>query len=135
MPVAIRVEGLAELQRDLRNVDRALPRQLTVINREVSTLVADTAQGRASGYGGVRAKAAGSITARAQQRYAVIRIGGAPYALGAFLGARRYRQFPTYVGVDPESVYAVGDAIRSESSQIIDIYGDRLEALVAGTGI
>lgn len=131
--VIITVEGLAELQRDLRAVDRRLPRALTAINREISQQVQPTAQSRAAGYGGVRAKAASTIKARAQQRYALIGIGGAPYAAGAFLGAKRYRQFPSYVGAaDPEAVYAVGDAIREERPTILRIYGDRIENLLDG---
>lgn len=132
--VGVHVEGLAELARALRSVDRALPRELTAINREVAQTVAPTAQTRASGYGGVRRKAAGNIRARADQRGAILGIGGAPYAAGAFLGAIRYRQFPAYVGAgDVEAIYAVGDAIRSERDEILRIYGDRLERqLVAG---
>lgn len=131
--VAIHVEGLEELRRDLRAVDAKMPRQLTAINREVAGMVAPTAQSRASGYGGVRGKAAPNIRARAEQRYAVIAIGGAPYAAGAFLGARRYRQFPSYVGAgDPESIYAVGDAIREEAADILRLYGDRMAELITG---
>jgi hypothetical protein len=129
--IVVTVEGLAELQRDLRAVDRRLPRELTRINREISTTVEGTAQSRAGGYGGVRAKASSSIKARAQQRYALIGIGGAPYAAGAFLGAKRFRQFPSYVGAgDPEAIYAVGDAIREEAPTILRIYADRLEDLI-----
>jgi hypothetical protein len=129
--VGIHVEGLEELRRDLRAIDAKMPRQLTRINREVADLVAPSAQAAARGYGGVRALAAPNIRARAEQRYAVIAIGGAPYAAGAMLGARRYRQFPSYVGAgDPTAIYGVGDAIREETADILRLYAERMAELI-----
>ena len=85
----IRVEGLTEFQRALREIDAALPRELRKANKAAAEVVADAARSRAESLGGVAEKAAPSIKAAAEQRYAKVSLGGAafPFALGANFGA------------------------------------------------
>lgn len=85
----VRVEGLIELQRALREVDRTLPRELRKANKNAAEVVASAARRKAFALGGVAAKTAPSIRAAAEQRAAKIRWGGAkyPFAGGANFGA------------------------------------------------
>lgn len=126
MPVqsGFKVHGLAELQRELRNVDKTLPRQLRVVNLKAAEIVATEARGRASGLGGAIGKAAPSIKAMAQQRSAAVRIGGAkyPFALGGEFGSIRFRQFQAWRGSGAEAGYALYPAKRAKTPQIMDMY-------------
>lgn len=75
----IEVQGLRELQRALRDVDRAMPKALRLALNEASELVIDYARGRMPSRTG-RARA--SLKARSSQREARVALGGraAPYA-------------------------------------------------------
>jgi hypothetical protein len=81
MPVAVRVVGLAELRRDLRRVDAALPKELAAVNQQAGEVVAAEARRRApkgAHQGGGRVSPISStITAGRRQRAATVSIGGA----------------------------------------------------------
>jgi hypothetical protein len=134
MATAARVEivGLNDLIADLRAAPGRSPAEIRRVHREAASRVADSARANAAGMGSVQAKAAPSIRGAAEQRYAVIRIGGQPYAAGAYLGAKRYRQFPAYRGAgDPTQLYAVGPGITEELPWMLDLYAKRLGDLIA----
>lgn len=78
MPEHIRVEGLRELQRHLRMLDVALPRELRKANKQAAEIVAVEARRRTPVRTG---RARRSITVRAEQRGASVKGGGArvPY--------------------------------------------------------
>lgn len=124
----IDVDGLRIFQRDLRAVDKELPRQLRVINLKAATLVADDARGRAEAAGGALGKAAPSIKPVAQQRSAGVRIGGAryPFALGGEFGSIQYKQFQPWRGNGSDAGYALYPAKRANTERIVDMYGDML---------
>lgn len=80
MAGAIRVDGLRELQAELRAVDRALPKQLREANKQAATVVADRAKVLVPVRSG---RLRGSIGVRAGQRDAQVKAGSAarvPYA-------------------------------------------------------
>jgi hypothetical protein len=74
----IRIEGLKEFQRSLREMDRDLPKQMRLVFNEATSLVIDWARPRVPSRTG-RARA--SIKAKSGQREARAAIGGrkAPY--------------------------------------------------------
>lgn len=87
---SIKVQGLRDLQRELRKLDDdGLIDQLKDANEEVAQLVVDRAKARARSLGGMEAKAAETLTARRGQRRAEVSLGGAkaPFAAGAEFGA------------------------------------------------
>lgn len=137
--VRVDVEGLVELQRELRKIDAAFPRTLRVANNRVAQIVADAAKTRAESLGGVAAKSAASIRVQSGQREAAVKIGGAryPFALGAEFGSHQYRQFDPWTGnqwTDPEGLsvgYFLHPAIRAEvaSGRVRDAYGREIEQL------
>lgn len=97
----IHLEGLIDLQRELRAVDRDLPKQLRVANKTAAEVVAAAARRRAYSLGGVQAKVAPTIKAAAEQRAAKISWGGAryPFAGGANFGAYHNRTRNTSRGI------------------------------------
>ena len=143
---AVQIDGLVQLQRDLRQLDAALPKELRKVNLDVAKLVAQRAQARARGLGGVNAAAAGSIKALAQQRNAAVQIratAAIPFALGAEFGAghdsrrhrktgmyRGYNQFPIWRGNGADAGYAVYPTIRDSNSAIVEAYQQRLTELL-----
>lgn len=110
----IKVEGLRDLQRDLRRMDKDAPREIRLMHREVAEPVVATSVALAESLGGVAAKVAPSIRVLAEQRAVGLKFGGAryPMAMGANFGAyhnvdrigpsgRRYvgyHQFPRWGG-------------------------------------
>lgn len=78
MSDAIRIDGLKEFQRALRDMDKDLPKRIRVVLNEATGLVIDWASPRVPSRTG-RARA--SIKARSSQREARVAIGGrrAPY--------------------------------------------------------
>lgn len=74
----IRIDGLKEFQRALKDMDRQLPKQIRLILNDATALVIDWARPRIPTATG-RAKA--SVKARSSQREARVAIGGnrAPY--------------------------------------------------------
>lgn len=123
----------AELDRLVRDLERGRSRigaTMRRIHSEAGSRLEQAGRSRASGYGGVRAKAAPSLSQAATERAMEFRIGGAGYAAGAFFGSIRYRRFPGYVGPDVESIYGLGDAFDSEWRDLERIYQDRLAELI-----
>lgn len=146
---ALHVEGLRELQAALRAMDRTLPRQLRVAHLDVAKYVAGRARARAESLGSVQAKVAPSVGARAEQRGAGMKFGGAryPMAMGANFGAghniprhtsrgvvRGWNQFPAWGG--NQHAGGANDlfffrTLREESSEIESRYTKSLGELIA----
>lgn len=146
MPRAIRVEGLRDVQRELRALDGKLPRELTRLNKNAAEIVASRARARGTGYGGIRAAAARTIRAQGQQRYAIVALGNArtPYAAGANFGAYHDRMRVTRRGVqrgwnqfplprDPDwMVYA---ALEEREREVLAHYERGLAELIRRVGL
>lgn len=130
--LSLNVEGLRQLQRELRSMERTLPRQLRKVNLEVAKTVTLKAKARAGGVkGGERLQR--SIFAVAQQRNAAVEIrASAQRSLGAlgyeFGGSQK--QFPPWRGNDSNAGYAVYPTIRSESPFIPERYARGLDPLL-----
>lgn len=137
MPVdRIRVEGLRDLQRALRAVDAALPKELRQANKEAAEVVAGAARANFAAGTGVAPKVVPSVKALAQQRSASVKIGGAryPYALGSEFGGGKYgpgnptprgghtTQFPPF----KKSGYALYPAIAEKRDEVVEAYAEAL---------
>lgn len=129
---AVRVEGLADFQRELRQLDSKLPRELTAANKKAAELVAEKARGKATSLGGVAAKTAPSIKAAAEQRRSKINIGGAraPWALGAEFGGQGR---PTTMQFQPHrgrQGYFLYPTIRDTRDEFMDVYERAIDQLM-----
>lgn len=127
----VRVEGLADFQRELRKLNADLPKELRKANIEAAEVVAKDARQRAEGRGGVAAKSAPSIKAQGEQRRSKITIGGPkfPFALGAEFGAVEYPQFDPWTGSGSDAGYFFYPAIRDTREEFMDVYEDALDRL------
>jgi hypothetical protein len=90
---AIQVRGLDELRAGLKNLDDAAywEDQLATANEYVAEYVADAAEPRMRGLGGMGARAAATLEARRSGKAGRIALGGpsAPFAAGVEFGAHR----------------------------------------------
>jgi hypothetical protein len=133
------IEGLAELQRELRRLSAEAPKELRKTHLEAAEYVRDRARAKARSVGPMQAKAATTLVAAAEQRYAKVRLGKAGvawgFALGAEYGARAYPQFPAWRGnqwTDEGGVgvgYFLHPAIRESGDGLLDLYDRELAAL------
>lgn len=93
------VEGLTDLIRDLRAVDRTIPAAVYKgFKAEMTSRLLPTA--RAAAGNQPVPKSSGMITVYATQREAGLRLRYSqfPWAAGAEFGSRKYRQFRPWVG-------------------------------------
>ena len=130
----IRIEGIKEFQRALRQVDRDLPKQMRVIFNEATGVVIDWAVPRIPKRSG---RAAGSVKARSSQRDARVAIGGrrAPYMPWLDFGGegkRKGRPSARPFIRKGRYLYAGLDATRDDVQRIMV---EGLAALAAGAGL
>lgn len=125
----VRIEGFKDLKRELRDIDKRLPRELGKASKEASDLIARKAKSKAKSLGGVAAHAAPSIKAVAAQMAAKITIGGPknPEGLGAEFGGRgrpTTQQFEPHLGTKG---YALFPTIRATREEFIDVFEARVD--------
>jgi hypothetical protein len=122
---AVRVEGLAELRKELKRLD--LSKDLGQANRKVAQLVVDAAQGRASTR--LERAAARSLSASSSTVGARVGLGGprTPFAAGAEFGSKRFRQFQAWRGNGQQAGYFLYPAIRENTPRIVEVYGDEID--------
>lgn len=145
--ISVQVRGLRELRAALRQADRDLPKQLTLVFREAAQLVQARAQAAAPSDRHAR-----SVRARGTQKGAFLRVvpGRRGDSLAVFLGQRRRsgwyargryrpsagRQFRPWVGNawDPGGnagvPYFIGPAVNQSVDEVVDLIGDRFEDLL-----
>lgn len=127
-PGRIQVDGLRELQKELRALDKSWPKELRLANKEAAEVVARATRASFASRPGVAPKVAASVRAAAQQRSASVKIGGRrwPYALGSNFGSSgRFPQFPPVKRPD----YSLYASIKSERKQVVDTYDKALDRL------
>lgn len=128
----VRVEGLRELQREMRAVERALPRELRAASKEAADVVAEGTRRAFAGLGGSAPKVVPTVKALAQQRGASVKIGGSSsvggkVALGNEFGSVRYKQFPSWRGSGQGAGYALFPTIRQRRDEVLETYGRALD--------
>jgi hypothetical protein len=128
----VNVEGLAELRRALKAVSATAPKELSAAGKEVADFVAADAKDAAGALGGVAAKVAPSISARASAGGGALGLGGSSYpmALGAEFGGRgrpTTQQFKPHLG---RTGYFVYPTIRRDADRIESEYADKLDDLM-----
>jgi hypothetical protein len=138
----IRINGLVDLQRELRKINTELPKKLGDVNKEVADYVVRRSKGRASTP--LEHRAAGTLKAARQQRVALVRLGGAknPEALGAEFGAMQnqerrtgrgsvlgWNQFLAWRGSGTGAGYFLFPTIRQDTPQIIDKYAELIDKM------
>lgn len=133
----IRVRGLDELHRALKQLDGDLPKELRAASKDVATDVASEAKGVALSIGGVAAKVAPSIKPRAGVKSAGVGFGGSayPFALGAAFGGQgrpTTQQFKPHLGTTGYFPYPT---IRANAERIEETYLEHVEDLMERAGL
>lgn len=131
MVAEVRVEGLRELTKALRQVDKDLPKEVQRANKAIAESVADKTRASFAGRGGVAPKVAASVKALASQRDAKVRIGGNrwPYAMGAEYGSLAFKQFDPWRGSHEGAGYSLWPTIRSQRTEIEDEFLRSIDAI------
>jgi hypothetical protein len=140
----VKVAGLRELRKELRKLDDSgLTDELRQANIDVAEMVVRSAQGKASTR--QQRKAAGTLRPGKQAGRAVV-IGGnaeVPWFGGAEFGAAQgqrrvgpsgrtfvgFNQFEPWRGNGSDAGYFLYPAIRDDTPQIIETYGDALDRI------
>jgi hypothetical protein len=136
----VEVDGLKQLLRDVRKVERDLPKEMRQQLLPVSQKVLSRARGRAESLGGIQRHAVRrGLRAGATQNSAWIKLVGTrePTIFGAeFGGGRRKttRQFPPWRGSGGGAGYFVYPTIRGMSGDITHQLEDAIQDLVRRAG-
>ena len=123
---------LADLRRQLREADLALPKELQKEHKEIARSVGDRTRSKyLAAHGGGEGRGAASIRPRATQTSASIAMGGprAPYVLGQNFGSNqgpRKRQFPTRRKPD----YFLYTTIEEQRSEIERRHGEAVDRVM-----
>jgi hypothetical protein len=141
----VQVKGLKEFRNALKALDdKSLENDLKRANQRVGRLVVDKAQGNASTR--LEQRSAATLKASLSGFRAQVNLGGAsfPAALGAEFGAQQnvlrdtrrgqvlgWNQFKEWRGSGENAGYFLYPAIRESEDEIIELYGDEIEALAA----
>lgn len=138
----VEIKGLKDFQRELRRIDKDLPKELRKVHMAAAQIVATGTRAKFARRPGVTSAVPKSVKAMAQQRSAVVRIGGkgkAEAAIGHEFGGGKYRrgnpspaggyttQFPAWRGSGGDAGYALYPTLRQKTDELIDLYGDALE--------
>lgn len=140
--IGIQVEGLKELRRDLKKIDKALPKRLTRANKAFANQLVPSVraeyQRQHTGHGKRPGRGAKSIRATATQSRARILIGreSVPYMGGQEFGSDHYPQFRPWSGKGPGGKGSKGKflypTVRAELPGLVDTYQDILDAEMRG---
>lgn len=148
---AVRVEGLRELNKGLREIGPEARQELKAASQQIANFVAADAKAAATALGGVAAKVAPSITPRAGiGGTAGVAFGGVRYPMagGAEFGAGQdrtrnrkngqyvgYRQFEPWTGNSSTAGHFLYPSIRRDADRIVTEYTAALEAVVKKVGL
>lgn len=134
------VTGLDELRDALLKAQNTT-KPLTAAHRKVAKIVEPAARGRALSGTRQQARMVGGIKAAASNRQAIIRIRNTkshPFVVGAVMGAKQFRQFPTWAGnqyqaggaaIGRGSPPIIGTAIDDKRDEVRDAFVKEILAL------
>jgi hypothetical protein len=129
----IKVDGLAEFQKSLRQIDADLPKQLRVMLNDAVTVVIDWAVPRIPRRTG---RAAGSVKKRSSQREARVAMGGtrAPHMPWLDFGGKVGREDSVVRPFRREGRYLY-PGLKATHEDVTAIMEKGLAALAAGAGL
>jgi hypothetical protein len=133
----VRVHGLTELNRTLREMGPEFQKELKETNRSVAGFVADDARAAAYSLGGVAAKVAPTVKAAGGTAWAGVSFGGSayPFAGGAEFGSLAYKQFKPWQGNGSDAGYFLYPSIRRDADRIETEYSKALDRLLDKNGL
>lgn len=131
--VSIRVEGLKEVRRDLKEAgDFEGSAALKAALAEAADHVVATARSRASTR--QERSMASRLKASRSAASSAVTLGGKPYDLGTEFGAKRWPQFRDWRGNDLGAGYLLFPTIRDQEERILEPVAGALQKVLAGKG-
>jgi len=133
----VRVHGLNELNRALREMGPEFQKELKETNRSVAGFVAEDARAAAYSLGGVAAKVAPTVKAAGGTTWAGVSMGGSAYPMagGAEFGSLAFKQFKPWRGNGSDAGYFLYPAIRQDVDRIESEYSKALDRLLKKNGL
>lgn len=133
----IRVEGLKELNRALKDMPKAASKEIRAVNKSVAEKVALGARSRAMMLGGVAARVAPTLKPSAGVMSASVSLGSSAYpeAAGAEFGSYRYKQFEPWTGNGRDAGRFLYPEIRETSEERTEEYRDALDSALRKVGL
>lgn len=157
MADAVEIRNLKAFRRELANVGKEWPKELSKAHREMATRIAALARAEASGYGGIRAKAAPAIRGYGSATAAFVGASTSryPYANAAFWGEAKHsgwyakpqysgskgKQFPPWVGnawepgVAGTGPYAINNAIAANLPAMMRTFEKAIDSIAKRAGL
>jgi len=141
---AIRVEGLDETRRALRKAGAtSATKAIRAAHKTTAKLVEGESRSRASGATRQQARAARSMLGKGTAGAAVLALrntGSIPYGIGAYMGAKAYRQFPDWVGNNWDLAagtgpYVVAEAISENLDEILELFETEIRDAIQSAGL
>lgn len=149
---AIRVEGLSDFRRELRQVDNALDKEMRAAHRKIASRVQSKARSNASAAGGAYARSKTAIRGSSSATFADVGLNrrtSQEFAAATFFGALKRtgwyaaakyagsegRQFPEWVGNTWEAArydqgpYVINYTVAEERDDIEEPYLDAMDDL------
>lgn len=141
MDIAVKVEGVRELRAALRNMEvEGANRALRRAHQNVAKFVEGRSRGRGSAQ---QMKAARAIFGKGDtttSAVAIRNLKSVPFGIGAFMGSVRYRQFPSWVGINWDletgtGPYVIAPVIASGRQDIIEAFRDEMRNAAEELGL
>ncbi len=140
--VAFDIEGANEVRRAFRRA-AGNTKDLRAAHKRVAKVVEQSSKSRAKSATRQQARAQKALLGKATAKSADLAIrnmASMPFGLGAFLGAKRYRQFPDWVGnrwdllagIGP---YVIAEAIRDDRDEILTTFEEEIGAALRAAGL
>lgn len=139
---AITIEGADEIRKSFKAAGGAT-KDLSKAHRLVSKIVERKGRTNAKSASRQQAKAATVLLGKGSAGAAAIAIRAtskAPYGIGAFMGARRFRQFPAWVGegwdvMAGDGPYVVAPTIADNRDEILNQFSESVGEVMKSVGL
>jgi hypothetical protein len=137
----IEVEGIRELRNKMRKMGvEGSNKALRTAHKNVAKLVEGRSRGRGTAQ---QVKAAKAILGKGETAESIIKIrnlASVPFGIGAFMGAKQYKQFPEWVGNDwnleaGTGPYVIAEVIASGRTDIIEAFVEEMRSAAEALGL
>lgn len=137
----IEVEGIRELRTKMRKMGvEGSNKALRTAHKNVAKLVEGRSRGRGTAQQVKAAKAILGKGMTAESLIVIRNLASVPFGIGAFMGAKQYKQFPEWVGNDwnleaGTGPYVIAEVIASGRTDIIEAFVEEMRSAAEALGL
>lgn len=140
-------KDVKRLARDLREAAGKVEggKLLRAAHKDTAKVAEEASRGKASGGTAQQSSAASAIAAQGLQTSAVLQVRNMariPYGIGAFVGAKRWPQFPAWVGNQYEpgaspsqGPYRIREALYETKDKVAEVWHDNIAHAMREAGL